>query len=136
MINKRIKKTLEEYMVWLENFTVKSPGISSDFVEKNHRNSDKRMISNIEEIFDIVKAYVIANDMESNLSEDMFFSHENYYVRYNGQVYAIGYVEENEKIYNCFVVNDENSVKDVIEYDDLTKYLLEKKNKVVKVLKR
>ena len=123
-------------MIWLENFTVKSPGISSDFVEKNHRNSDKRMISNIEEIFDIVKAYVIANDMESNLSEDMFFSHENYYVRYNGQVYAIGYVEENEKIYNCFVVNDENSVKDVIEYDDLTKYLLEKKNKVVKVLKR
>lgn len=123
-------------MVWLENFTVKSPGISSDFVEKKHRNNDKRMISNIEEIFDMVKAYVIANDMKSNLNENMFFSYENYYVRYNEQVYAIGYVEEKEKIYNCFVVHDENSVDDVIEYDDLIKYLLEKKNKVVKVLKR
>ena len=121
------------YMEWIKYFLRDKSGFTSDFYKYNNdgvSNLNVENVNKLESIFRIVEEYADHHNIEADEKGGKFITNKKYYIKYNENIYAIGYMCEDETTFYCYMTTLENNITS-IDYDDLEKYQTKENTKFI-----
>lgn len=127
----------ELYMDWINFFLRDKSGFTCDFYKYNNEGENNLNVENVaklEHFFRFIEKYADNKKISSDGRVGEFFATKKYYVRYKKNIYAIGYISDNETIFYCSSVYSNKNMDNVIEFDNLEKYINQESAKRKKVV--
>lgn len=125
------------YMEWIIRFTKERSAFDSELYKYNNdgeNNLNIENVSKLEHFFRFIERYADDEKISSDGSVGEFFATKKYYVRYKENLYAIGYISDNETIFYCSSVYSDENIDNAIEFDNLEKYINQESDKRKKVV--